>query len=84
MLDFFLVENVSQEVLTLTNRDRHLDVATCISFHGTALSITSSVRIHSAFGRVYMIPVAPIHRLIVRKNLKQIPRQMRAAARVLP
>lgn len=75
-LDFFLVEHISQDVLTLTERDRHLDVMTCISTHENELSITSSVKVHNGFGRIYMIPVAPAHKLIVRNNLRQIRRQM--------
>lgn len=74
MLDFFLVEHISPDILTLTARDRHLDVMTCISLFENELTITSSVKIHNAFGRIYMFPVAPAHKLIVRKNLKQIDR----------
>ncbi|MGB7268670.1 MAG: DUF2867 domain-containing protein [Albidovulum sp.] len=76
MLDFFLVEHISQNVLTLTERDRHLDVMTCISSSRNELTITSSVKTHNTFGRVYMIPVAPAHKMIVRRNLKQIGRTL--------
>lgn len=76
MLDFFLVEYVSQGVLTLTERDRHLDVMTCISSSGTEITITSSVTTHNTFGKIYMIPVAPAHKMIVRRNLKQIGRAL--------
>ena len=76
MLDFFLVEHISQDVLTLTERDRHLDVMTCISTVGNQLTITSSVKTHNTFGCFYMIPVAPIHKLIVRNNLKQIRQRL--------
>jgi len=76
MLDFFLVEYISPEVLTLTARDRHLDVMTCISVHKGVLAITSSVKTHNNFGRIYMVPVAPAHKLIVRNNLRQIAREL--------
>ena len=66
MLDFFLVEHVSDDVLSLSERDTHLDVLTCISVSGHELTITSSVQIHNTFGRLYMLPVAPAHKLIVR------------------
>ena len=74
MLDFFLVEHVSPDVLTLTARDRHLDVITCISVSRQMLTITSSVKTHNRFGRIYMLPVAPVHRLIVRGDLKRLGR----------
>ncbi|MEP5760334.1 MAG: DUF2867 domain-containing protein [Litoreibacter sp.] len=72
MLDFFLVEYISEDVLTLTERDRHLDVMTCISSAANELTITSSVITHNTFGRIYMMPVGPAHKMIVRKYLKMI------------
>ena len=71
-LDFFLVEHASQDVLTLSERDRHLDVLTCISVTGNELTITSSVQTHNVFGRLYMLPVGPAHKMIVRSFLKRL------------
>ena len=71
-LDFFLVEYISDDVLTLTERDKHLDVMTCISIGENQLTITSSVKTHNFFGRLYMIPVAPAHKLIVRSTMRRI------------
>jgi len=73
-LDFFLVEYISTDVLTLTARDKHLDVMTCISIAEKTVSITSSVITHNTFGRLYMIPVAIAHRLIVRNDLARLAR----------
>ncbi|GLS87543.1 hypothetical protein GCM10010873_25170 [Cypionkella aquatica] len=58
-LDFFLIEHIEDQVLSLTARDRHLDVMTCVTVEGTRLAITASVVVHNWFGRVYMLPVAP-------------------------
>ncbi|NVO28238.1 DUF2867 domain-containing protein [Donghicola sp. C2-DW-16] len=69
-LDFFLVEGVSPDRLILTERDRHLDVMTCIAIHDRTLFIISSVKTHNLFGRAYMIPVGPAHRLIVWAMLR--------------
>lgn len=75
-LDFFTVEAVSDRVLALTERDRHLEVMACITATpapgGTDVAITGSVRLRSAFGRVYMIPVGPAHRLIVWLMLRRL------------
>ena len=71
-LDFFLVEYADEETLVLTERDRHLDVMTCISTDGPAVSITSSVRVHNWFGHAYMIPVGAAHKWIVRGMLKRL------------
>ncbi|TQM89921.1 uncharacterized protein DUF2867 [Roseinatronobacter monicus] len=76
-LDFFEVERIEPEILTLSERDRHLDVVTCITTHGQRLTITSSVKVHNLFGRLYMIPVAPAHRLIVSALLRRMRRDIR-------
>jgi hypothetical protein len=71
-LDFFLVERSDEDCLVLTERDRHLDVMTCISSQGATVTVTSSVIVHNVFGRIYMIPVGVAHRLIVRRMLNRL------------
>jgi hypothetical protein len=71
-LDFFLVEYVDDDCLVLTERDRHLDVMTCISTRGGMLSVTSSVCTHNLYGRAYMIPVGIAHRWIVRAMFRRM------------
>lgn len=78
-LEFFLVEESTPEVLVLTERDRHLDVMTAITVEGRRLSVTSSVVTHNAFGRLYMLPVAPAHRLIVRYLFRRARRTGRVS-----
>lgn len=77
-LDFFLIEYSDDRTLALTERDRHLDVMTCISTDGPAVTITSSVLVHNFFGRVYMLPVGIAHRWIVRNMLKRLRRKLSA------
>lgn len=71
-LDFFLVEYVDDGCLVLTERDKHLDVMTCIYVTDKMLSVASSVRVHNLFGRAYMLPVGIAHRWIVRRMLKRL------------
>ena len=75
-LDFFRVEYSAPEVLVLTERDRHLDVMTCVSLADRVLTITSSVVTHNTFGRLYMLPVGPAHKLIVNSYLKRLQRKL--------
>ncbi len=75
-LDFFLVEGVFPEALLLTERDRHLDVMTCVSVKNRRLTITSSVMVHNWFGRLYMLPVGPAHKLIVHTMLARLQRSL--------
>ncbi|WP_424978916.1 DUF2867 domain-containing protein [Leisingera sp. S232] len=84
MLDFFLVEAASDQLLTLTARDRHLDVMTCVCCNSGVLSLTTSVVTHTLFGRIYMLPVRPAHKLIVSQSLKRLQKELeqrRAAGR---
>ncbi|KQO66355.1 hypothetical protein ASG51_21430 [Methylobacterium sp. Leaf465] len=71
-LDFFLVEQSTPDMLVLTTRDRHLDVMICFATAGRRLTITSSVVVHNAFGRAYMAPVGPIHRMILAADLRRL------------
>ena len=71
-LDFFLVETVNDEVLTLSARDRHLDVLTCVTSVENTLTITSSVKVHNRFDWFYMLPVRPAHKLIVWLMLRRL------------
>ncbi len=75
-LDFFLVERAGPHLLVLTERDRHLDVMTCISTAGKEVAITSSVITHNLYGRIYMLAVGPAHRLIVRNMLRRLRRRL--------
>lgn len=75
-LDFFLVERIEAEILTLSSRDRHLDVLTCITTHNQRLTITSSVKTHNMFGKAYMLPVGPAHKLIVTVILRRMARAL--------
>ncbi|MCC2098432.1 MAG: DUF2867 domain-containing protein [Hyphomicrobiales bacterium] len=75
-LDFFLVEYVDRDCLVLTERDRHLDVMTCISTEEQVVKVTSSVLVHNLFGHLYMIPVGIAHRWIVRRMLRRLKNQM--------
>ncbi|WP_349536757.1 DUF2867 domain-containing protein [Sagittula sp. NFXS13] len=75
-LDFFLVEHSDDDTLVLTERDRHLDVMTCVSSQGNEISITSSVTVHNLFGTAYMIPVGIAHKVIVRNMLRRLQRKL--------
>lgn len=77
-LDFFLVEHVAADMLVLTERDRHLDVMICLSTHGRSVTITASVVTHNAYGRIYVLPVGPAHKLIVYNDLRRLKRKLEA------
>ena len=74
---FTLISNSPNEAL-LGDNDKHLEVVLSIYKHppGTdgaqSVSVTTVVHIKNLLGRIYMIPVAPLHRLIAPAVLAQI------------
>jgi hypothetical protein len=81
---FTLFENNFDEAL-LGDRDKHLDVV--LSVHRTTLeggnrvivTVTTVVRTHNALGRLYMLPVKPMHRIIAPAVLRTIGTAANAA-----
>ncbi|RUS64975.1 DUF2867 domain-containing protein [Pseudorhodobacter sp. E13] len=75
-LDFFLVEDITDQLLVLTARDRHLDVMTTVTTYDQILTITSSVITHNRFGRAYMLPVGLAHKVIVWWILRKLAAEL--------
>ncbi|MGV0986130.1 MAG: DUF2867 domain-containing protein [Limnohabitans sp.] len=75
---FTLFEQTFDEVL-LGDKDKHLDVT--LSVHRQAfasgsvqVTVTTVVHVNNALGRLYMLPVAPMHRLIAPTVLRAVAR----------
>ena len=73
---FTLISRSANEVL-LGDRDKHLNVV--VSVHqqvnagGAAwVTVTTVVHVNNWLGRLYMIPVAPAHRLIARAMVQTV------------
>jgi hypothetical protein len=75
-LSVFDIVSVSDEELMLSADDRHLDVR--IAFlklnkdERARYAICSRVRTHNALGRAYMVPVGPIHVVVVRQAMRDL------------
>ena len=70
------MEHSAPQMLVLTERDRHLDVMICLSITDRMLVVTSSVVTHNTYGRLYMVPVGPAHKLIVNSYLRHVKRKL--------
>jgi len=76
-LSIFRVFSVDGTELVLGIDDSHLDVR--ISFLKRASGLRASyvvgawVKTHNALGRIYMLPVAPVHRVLVRLMMRGVP-----------
>lgn len=81
---FTLISNTDNEVL-LGDSDKHLDVVLSVFKHPLcsngipSISITTVVHIHNLLGRVYMLPVTPLHKLIAPAVLNRALSEPNAA-----
>lgn len=76
---FTLITNTFDEVL-LGDKDKHLDVT--LSAHravdantgAVVVTVTTVVHVHNLLGRLYMLPVVPLHRIIAPSVLTAVSR----------
>ncbi|MBS4096174.1 MAG: DUF2867 domain-containing protein [Sulfuricella sp.] len=74
---FTLISNTPDEAL-LGESDKHLDVVLSVYKHSTvpdgeqSVAVTTVVHVHNLLGRVYMLPVTPLHRIIAPAVLSHI------------
>ena len=75
---FFPVLARSERELVLGEDDRHLDfrasalVRVATDGETRELVMTTAVRCHNLPGRLYLMTIAPFHRLVVRRNLERL------------
>jgi hypothetical protein len=70
----FTIRSVCEKEAVLEIVDSHLDVVLSVYRHAGAssrLTVSTLVFYHKLIGRLYMIPVAPMHRIVVRSILKR-------------
>lgn len=78
----FTIRTVCDREVVLEIRDTHLDSVVSVykqGGQGARLTVISMVFYHNFLGRLYMLPVAPMHRIIVRSILSRpLPREVAA------
>ena len=81
---FTLFQNTFDETL-LGDQDKHLNVvlsvhrALCSDGHSVTVTITTVVHVKNTLGRIYMLPVKPMHRVIAPAVLRTIANAQNAA-----
>jgi len=72
-MGIFSLLSVSDDEIILGDSDKHLDVKVSVCKLAQdgrqSVAVTTVVHIHNLLGRVYMLFVAPVHRLIVPASL---------------
>ena len=83
-MGLFQVFAKNENELILGEDDKHLDfrVSLFLAENGSeqTLCISTTVRFHNRFGRLYFMPVRPFHSLVVPAMLKGIVRQLEKQA----
>ena len=72
----FTIRSVCEREAVLEIIDSHLDVVLSVYKHEgqpSRLTVSTMVFYHNRIGRLYMLPVAPMHRIVVRSTLSRIP-----------
>ncbi len=73
-LGIFKLQSISTHEVILGDDDKHLHFKVSIlveqssAFNTKRLSISTAVKFNNLFGRIYFLPVKPIHRLIVKAS----------------
>ncbi|HEL2978436.1 TPA: DUF2867 domain-containing protein [Stenotrophomonas maltophilia] len=70
-LGIFTLQSLDVDAIVLEDNDRHLRVQLALQWQGDVLEVATVVHTHNPFGRLYMLPVAPVHRLIVPHLLQK-------------
>lgn len=68
----FTIRSVCEQEVVLEILDSHLDVVLSVYRHEGAaarLTVSTLVFYHNRIGKLYMLPVAPMHKLVVRSIL---------------
>lgn len=68
----FTIRSVCEQEVVLEILDSHLDVILSVYRHDDAtarLTVSALVFYHNRIGRLYMLPVGPMHKLVVRAIL---------------
>ena len=68
----FSLLHLSEDEVLLGDTDKHLDVVlfVCKAPQG-AVSVSTVLHVHNWLGRLYMLPVTPLHKIIVKAMLKR-------------
>lgn len=80
-LGIFKLQSKSTNEIILGEDDKHLNFKVSIlvepasTFNKNKLYISTAVKFNNLFGRIYFLPVKPIHRLIVKATLKDMIRK---------
>jgi hypothetical protein len=76
-IDFFPVVSCTADELVIGADDKHLDFRTSVLIRRSTagerckLIVTTVVHSHNRLGHLYLLVIAPFHRLVVRANLQR-------------
>lgn len=77
-MGIFTLRHISPQEVVVEDRDKHLNVSISLYLEPlldgkTRIYVTTVVQVNNLLGHVYMLFVAPMHKLIVPASLRQLP-----------
>jgi hypothetical protein len=82
-LNIFKLFERTENELILGENDKHLNFRVSLlleklgnGINERKLSLTTTVKYNNLFGRIYFLPVKPIHNIIVKISIKEIIRKL--------
>jgi len=82
-LDIFKVYKITENEIILGDDDKHLGFRVSLLLDSRnnitgkkTIMITTAVEYKNVFGRIYFLPVRPIHQLIVKDTMREIIRKL--------
>jgi len=73
-IGIFTLKYISDDEIILMDYDKHLDVFLSVykvSQDSQSITISTVVHVHNWLGKVYMLVVAPLHKIIVPASIKR-------------
>ena len=72
-LDIFIIESFNKNEMILQQKDKHLDIKLSILIHeDTDIIVSTIVNFNNLLGKIYMFIIAPLHKIIVKRLMKNI------------
>ncbi len=68
----FQVQSVGKDEILIGEDDKHLNFLISVLRHRQGFTLSTWVRTHNRFGRMYLWAIMPFHKLIVRDSVGRI------------
>jgi len=69
---FFEIYHIGEEEVVAGEKDKHLDFVVSVLREKDKVTISTLVQYNNTFGRLYMLVISPIHKIIVKRMIRRL------------